>query len=156
MRRAPICRPKKQRTRQPPSRQPLHHTLVRWLGASLRGRQSRVIWQGTTSGWCLVKTGVSHGSVLAPSLFHFFVADCPVESLSFADDFAFSRSGVDLRGIEAGLREDLDNVVQWASSKRLFSRQPSPTSPRMTTARRMCERLAYSSKQKSAHTGRHP
>ena len=97
----------------------LHHNLVRWTAAYLRGRQSQVTWQGISSNWRLVKTGVPQGSVLGPVLFNFFVSDCPVDSPSYADDFTFSRSGVNIRDIKAELQQDLEQVVEWAEAKKL-------------------------------------
>ena len=97
----------------------LHPNLVRWSAAYLRGRQSRVVWQGATSGWRIVRTGVPQGSVLGPIFFNFFVSDCPTEQPSYADDFSFSRSAVKVQDIEEGLQGDLDRVCEWASRKKL-------------------------------------
>ena len=97
----------------------LHPNLVHWLATYLRGRQSRVMWQGVLSPWRNVKTGVPQGSVLGPILFNFYVRDCPVSQPSYADDFNFSRSAVNIDEIERGLQEDLDKVVDWAKSKLL-------------------------------------
>ena len=97
----------------------LHPNLVHWLATYLRGRQARVVWQGAYSPWRNVKTGVPQGSVLRPILFNFFVRDCPVDQPSYADDFTFSHSAVDVAGIEASLQADLDAVVAWADSKML-------------------------------------
>ena len=85
--------------------------------AYLRGRPSRVTWQGVNSPWRNVKTGVLQGSVLGPILFNFFVLDCPVAQRSYADDFSFSRSAVDVTELEVRLQADLDAVVLWAVSK---------------------------------------
>lgn len=97
----------------------LNSNLVHWLAAYLRGRQARTIWQGAFSSWRNVKTGVPQGSVLGPILFNFFVSDCPVDQPSYADDFTFSRSAVEVAELEAGLQADVDAVVAWASSKML-------------------------------------
>ena len=97
----------------------LHPNLVRWTAAYLRGWQSRVIWQGATSKWRIVRTGVPQGSVLGPIFFNFFVSDCPTDQPSFADDFTFSRSAVHVEEIEEGLQQDLDKVCEWAARKKL-------------------------------------
>ena len=89
------------------------------MAAYLKGRQSRVDWQGVSSKWRNIKTGVPQGSVLGPILFNYFVSDCPVEQPSYADDFSFSRSAVDVAELEVGLQSDIDAVVSWASSKML-------------------------------------
>ena len=97
----------------------LHPNLVHWLACYLRGRQSRVKWQGVSSPWRNVKTGVPQGSVLGPILFNFFVSDCPVAQPSYADDFTFCCSAVEVTDLEAGLQADIDQVVAWAETKML-------------------------------------
>ena len=56
---------------------------------------------------------------MGPILFNFFVRDCPVEQPSYADDFSFSRSAVEIGELERNLQSDLDQVVAWAKSKML-------------------------------------
>ena len=56
---------------------------------------------------------------MGPVLFNFFVSDCPVAQPSYADDFTFSRSAVDVAELEAGLQQDIDAVVAWTESKML-------------------------------------
>ena len=97
----------------------LHPNLVHWLATYLRGRQAKTTWQGVASPWRNVKTGVPQGSVLGPILFNFFVRDCPVAQPSYADDFTFSRSAVEIADIERGLQSDMDQVVAWAKTKML-------------------------------------
>ena len=97
----------------------LHPNLVHWLSAYLRGRQSRVTWQGVTSTWRICRTGVPQGSVLGPILFNFFVSDCPVGQPSYADDFCISHSAVKIPDLERLLQADVDAFVDWAVSKKL-------------------------------------
>ena len=97
----------------------LHPNLIRWSAAYLRGRQSRVSWQGVDSGWRIVRTGVLQGSVLGPIFFNFFISDCPTDQPSYADDFTFSRSAVHVEDLERRLQQDLDRVCSWVDRKKL-------------------------------------
>ena len=97
----------------------LHPNLVHWLATYLRGRQSRTIWQGQSSQWKNVKTGVPQGSVLGPVIFNFFVSDCPVGQPSYADDFCISCSAVKIEDLEVGLQREMDAFCAWASTKNL-------------------------------------
>ena len=97
----------------------LHPNLVHWLAAYLRGRQSRVTWQGKESTWRICRTGVPQGSVLGPILFNFFVSDCPVGQPSYADDFTISCSAEKVEQLREPLQVLVDAFVEWATSKRL-------------------------------------
>ena len=102
----------------------LHPNLVHWVATYLRGRQACVTWQGVSSPWRNVKTGVPQGSVLGPVLFNFFVSDCPVVDPSYADDFTISRTAQQLDEIERLLQQDVDAVAEWAERKMLRVEAP--------------------------------
>ena len=77
----------------------LHSNLVRWLAAYLRGRTASCHYLAAKSPLKIIHTGVPQGSVLSPSLFNYFVSDCPnVAELmtSYADDFTILESSPDL------------------------------------------------------------
>ena len=61
-----------------------------WIEAWLKGRQQRVLLNGTKSEWKNVRSGVPQGSVLGPLLFLLFINSIEngVDSkvLKFADD----------------------------------------------------------------------
>jgi hypothetical protein len=77
----------------------LHHNLIRWLAAYVRGRTACCIYGSAKSKSMILRSGVPQGSVLSLSLFNFFVSDCPTLAdilTSYADDFTALESDPDL------------------------------------------------------------
>ena len=79
------------------NRYQLHPATARWLACYLRGRQAKTCFIGVKSTSRKVKTVVTQGSKLSPSLFSFYIADMPrptdpVKRVGYADDRVGFRS----------------------------------------------------------------
>ena len=76
---------------------------------------------GTSSDWCKMKNGVSHGSILSLLLFLFSLNDLPlvfknVEILLFTDDTSIEAAWCSVEIIKS----DLDRINFWMESKQLL------------------------------------
>ena len=94
--------------------------VLAWVVAWLRGRQQRVVLNGSASSWATVDSGVPQGSVLGPTLFVIFINDIDnvisiVNSFisKFADDTKVGRKVMDDTDRHL-LQQDLDNLSQWS------------------------------------------
>ena len=95
----------------------LNCNVVRWLAAYLRGRTAACRFNGVLAARRIIHTGFPQGSVLSPSLFNFFVADCPQVTplqTSYADDFNFGDCDSDVPQMEVRLNAALKVVEEWA------------------------------------------
>ena len=102
----------------------LHHYGVRgqvnrWIGDFLQDQKQPVVVDSAKSNSVAVKSGVSHGSVLGPSLFLVYINDLPSTVSSpmrlFADDTAIHRpitSGQD----QTQIQNDLQQLQMWEKS----------------------------------------
>ena len=82
-------------------------------------RYQRVVLNGQTSSWELVKSGVPQGSVLwPPILFDIYINDLPNNLESnckiFADDTSFFYKVFDENVSRATLNKDLELINNWA------------------------------------------
>jgi hypothetical protein len=101
---------------------PLHSNFVRWLACYISSRTTCCLYNSALSSPCIICTGVLQGSVLSPTLFNAFVADCPhcgdiLES--YADDFDLVESNYDLASLSGKLQSSIDPVVVWACLEKL-------------------------------------
>ena len=84
----------------------------------LHDSYQRVVLNGQTSSWELVKSGVSQGSLLGPQFFLIYINDLPdnVESNCkiFADDTSLFYRVFDKHVSRATLNKDLELINNWA------------------------------------------
>ena len=84
----------------------------------LHERYQRVLLNGQTSSWELVKSGVPQGSVLGPLLFLIYINDLPDNLKSnckiFADDTSLFYKVFDKHVSRATLNKDLELINNWA------------------------------------------
>ena len=84
----------------------------------LHERYQRVVLNGQTSSWELVKSGVPQGSVLGPIFFLIYINDFPNNLESnckiFADDTSFSYKVFDKHVSRVTLNKDLELINNWA------------------------------------------
>ena len=88
-----------------------------WLDKFLAGRKQRVLLNGISLQWEVVKSDIQQGSVLGPLLFLIFINDLP-EAVQctiylFADDSKIWRTIKDKEDIEI-LQQDLDKMQKWS------------------------------------------
>ena len=84
----------------------------------LHERYQRVVLNGQTSSWELVKSGVPQGSVRGPIFFLIYINDFPNNLESnckiFADDTSFSYKVFDKHVSRVTLNKDLELINNWA------------------------------------------
>lgn len=92
-------------------------TLWKWIKSFLVGRIQRVIFQGSSSPWVDVTSGVPQGSCLGPLLFNLFINDISLplssKSVMFADDILMFRT-VQSPNDEERFQTDLQLLHEWA------------------------------------------
>lgn len=93
--------------------------LLDWIKSWLCGREQRVVLNGESSSWQIVKSGVPQGSVLGPILFTIYINDLGDSILSrllkFADDTKTFNKICNVHEAEA-LQRDLDSLHMWADN----------------------------------------
>ena len=101
----------------------LHHygirgDVLRWTENFLTQRKQRVIYDGNTSEYAHVRSGVPQGTVLGPILFLVYINDLPDSAKSkvrlFADDAVLYRQ-IHSRADCETLQRDLDSLLDWES-----------------------------------------
>ena len=90
---------------------------MKWIESFLRDRTQRIVFNGNTSEWSSVLSGVPQGSVLGPLLFNIYVNDLHLylhsRPFQYADDTFASRvirsnEDVDL------LQYDIESIASWS------------------------------------------
>ena len=100
----------------------LPHNIIRWIASYLRGRSTCVQFHGHLSPYRPLKAGVPQGSVIALSLFNYYVSDYPNSAeftTSYADDFTVAASGPDVNTASASIQSHAHDLEAWATSKHL-------------------------------------
>jgi len=93
--------------------------VLKWIEAWLSGRRQRVVINGKSSGWTLVESGVTQGSVLGPLGFIVYINDvdkCAINITTikkFADDTKAANKIKDDQD-RMNLQQSLDKLVKWA------------------------------------------
>ena len=95
-----------------------------WFKGYLEDRRQRVRVGEANSMWSAMKRGVPQGSILGPLLFILYVNDLPHAAKQchvrqYADDTSLAHVSSDVRELERGLTDDLQNVAKWIDANRL-------------------------------------
>ena len=110
----------------------LHHNIIRWLSAYLRGKIASCRYKDAMSACHAVRAGVPQGSVLLPLLFNFFGSNYPsnfqVQS-SYADDSHAPDSSVNISIATEALTNQAEAVGAWAEERGLQISALNPVSP---------------------------
>ena len=97
--------------------------LLTLLTNYLYQRYQRVVLNGQTSSWELVKSGVPQGSVLGPLFFLIYINDLPDNLESnckiFADDTSLFYKVFDKHVSHATLNKDLELINNWACQQKM-------------------------------------
>ena len=92
--------------------------LLKWIEDFLSERKQRVVFNGNSSSWKNVTSGVPQGSVLRPVLFITYVNDMPdsLESLCkiFADDTKVYTAVGEKKTDQEKLQRDLLKLCKWS------------------------------------------
>ena len=92
--------------------------LLALLKDCLHNRKQRVVWNGQTSDWRKINSGVPQGSVLGPLSFLNFINDVPdgITSLCkiFADDTSLFSNVYAMDISVKELYADLEKISKWA------------------------------------------
>jgi hypothetical protein len=93
-------------------------TLIDWLSDYLTCRKQRVVINGTSSDWILIKAGVPQGSILGPLLFLIYVNDIIYDIRSdiflYADDTILMRVVTDPLEDTRIMNNDLELLNAWS------------------------------------------
>ena len=98
--------------------------LVHWLATYLHGRQARTLFRDTLSSSRIVRFGVPQGSVVAPTLFNFYVADAAMPPptiflVSYAVDFTVFALGIDIETLSKDINSYLTTLCNFLDSRDL-------------------------------------
>ena len=106
--------------------------ITRWLSCYLRGRLAATSFRGTKSSTRIVRTGVSQGSKLSPSLFNYYIADMPrptppVKAVCYADDMTVWATGPKIPQLESTINSYLSDVSIYLKDNSLLISAPKST-----------------------------
>ena len=106
--------------------------ITRWLSYYPRGRQAATSFRGTKSSTRIVRTGVSQGSKLSPSLFNYYIADMsgptpPVKRVCYADYITLWASGPKIPQLESLINSYLRDVSIYLKEISLLISAPKST-----------------------------
>jgi hypothetical protein len=115
----------------------INGNLLKWTTSYLTERKQRVMMNGLTSEWGILRGGVPQGSVLGPLFFLIYINDLVthVEKSSirlFADDTCLFTSGLNYKTLLDNLNHDLNNIQCW-SDRWLVSFSPKKTEAMLLT-----------------------
>ena len=104
----------------------LHANIIRWLACYIRGRTASCHYLNAAAPKRIIRSGVPQGAVLSPTLFNFFLHDCPITSpvmTSYADDVTIADSHPDTSLNVSTLADRLSGALapisDWAASNKL-------------------------------------
>ena len=94
--------------------------ILGWLQSYLEDRSFRVLYRGNVSDDKPSRTGVPQGGILSPLLFNILMTDMPIlHSIKvsiFADDIAFTASGINPAESLLKAQEQLNAIVNWSKA----------------------------------------
>ena len=106
--------------------------ITRWLSCYLRGRQAATSFRGTKSSTRIIRTGISQGSKLSPSLFNYYIADMPwpsppVKRVCYTYDITFWATGPKIPQMESMINIYLREVSIYLKDNSLLISAPKST-----------------------------
>lgn len=96
--------------------------MLIYIYSYLNGRQTRLIVNGSVSKWIANLIGVPQGSIIAPLLFIFFIAEMTnmlTKKISFADDLTMWVVSIDFTIAAEETKENFLNLLKWTNKWRL-------------------------------------
>ena len=134
--------------------------ILEWLSDFLLERYQRVVFEGESSNWTKVSSGVPQGSIVGPILFLLYVNDIP-ENLScasemFADDTLLFNSG-NPSDVSSPIQDSLSQISDWCNESLLRMNSVKCESMRITRSKTpsLCSYNINSTSLNQVHTHKH-